>query len=945
MPVTRTLTPGSASSNNVILKCALDDTKLNFAHVNLGTFRKHKSELEIIFNDTPLNILAVSETWLNCSIPDELINLSGFSVFRNDRARKDKKTGGGVAIFVKKGLRAKIIAKSRKNSVTEFLFIEVQNNEQHKISFGVVYNPPTKNKFEMLEKTLTTLSQTYSDITVLGDFNLNPNNLDPSSTSLKSIFISNGLTLINSEPTNFSNPLNPKLIDLLWSRNPSGILRFSQLSLGSLSTHDLIFGTLDYHPSSCPDIIFKTFRDFNSPTSESLEKVASTLDWDALYSLSNVDEQTRHLCQLLQAVIERAVPLRTIRVDAGRNQPINSELEKLINMREFHHACTRHEKDPHIKALYHAAYKKLRNKTTALKNKLQRRHLRKSLSPDLPAKVLWRNLKQKGVIMQNSSDTERFTASEFNSYFASVFKTSPNLPMNLHDREGDLEFKTVSNEEIFFAINGIGTNAQGLDGIPASLLKKLATFITPHLTYVVNNCITQSYFPVLWKAALVRPIGKVKNPTEMDEFRQISILSALSKILERVLENQIRAHVEEKKLISQCQSGFRPKHSTTSALLKVIDDITEGWERGDCTVLALLDFKKAFDLVPHRKLVQKLNDKFSFSRHACNLIFSYLSDRTQRVKINDEISPEVRVTSGTPQGGILSGLLFSLFIDDITEVVDISIHLYADDTQIYFSAPMKNIDSIDTRMNANLAAISDWAYRNDVAINPSKTQAMIFARKALQTQPPQLRLGNDLIEYTNVAKNLGLHLSNDLSWRRHVNIQCGKVYATLTTLRLSQKFLSTPMKEHLVKTLLVPKLLYCSNIFLGMSTADWNSMKVCFNACIRFVFNLTPRTHISPYVNEVLGCSLKQLAELRACTFLRQLIALKTPEYIFSKIIVPRFQRNGMLKLPLSYNSKERKNSFFVLAPRLWNDLDPHLRRCETLSTFKQEYLASLIEK
>jgi len=151
------------------------------------------------------------------------------------------------------------------------------------------------------------------------------------------------------------------------------------------------------------------------------------------------------------------------------------------------------------------------------------------------------------------------------------------------------------------------------------------------------------------------------------------------------------------------------------------------------------------------------------------------------------------------------------------------------------------------------------------------------------------------------------------------------------------------MKRHLIKSLIVPKILYCANLFIGMPIMQWNQLKVCFNACVRYVFNLSLRTSVSPYVQDVLGCSLKQLAEFRACIFIHQLIAKQTPSYLYVKLSFPRLQRHKMLSLPASYRSKQRQQSFFVTAPRLWNQLEPALRRIDALSTFKNEYLDGLM--
>lgn len=394
---------GSPGSNNVILKCAFVQNKFNFTHINLGTFRRHKFEIESTFRNASLSALAVSETWLNELINNKIVNIDGYNLFRHDRSRADVSRGGGVAIFVRKGLKARIVVRSRKNAVTEFLFLEITNNIRQKIAFGVVYNPPRKNKFDSLCNSLVKLTQQYSEIMVLGDFNLNPNDADVHSVALSNTLVSNGLALVSREPTNFSSLSNPSLIDQCYTSDPARVVRFSQLSLGSLSTHDLIFGTFDFATFPCQDTVYHTYRDFNSASIEQLESLAVSLYWNALYSLADIDDQANYFTQLLQTTIEQAVPLITLRIDSRTAKPINVELENLILKRNFFNSCARHEKNLLQKAIFHVQYKKARNKVTALRMRLERRFLLKELSSSLPAKCLWRNLKRHGVINHTSA--------------------------------------------------------------------------------------------------------------------------------------------------------------------------------------------------------------------------------------------------------------------------------------------------------------------------------------------------------------------------------------------------------------------------------------------------------------------------------------------------------------------------------------------------------------
>lgn len=373
MSILSQTTAGCPRSNNIVLKCAFSSFHLNFAHINLGTFRKYKSEIELLFAGTKLDLLAVSETWLNSSVNDNLIKLNGFSLFRHDRLRPDVQKGGGLAFFVRCGLETRIIAKSRKNALTEYLFIEIANNSNEKILFGVVYNPPRKNKFDSLDKAIENITRHYSNVIVLGDFNLDPRDTDRHSINLNDIFTSKGFSLINSEPTNFSSTINPTLIDLCWSSNVHLVKRFSQLSMGAISTHDMIFGTADFLPSVTPNIQTKVYRDFYSPSSETLSAAAAALNWAPLYELNDIDDQVLFLSEQLNSVIHEAVPVKTLRIDNRFSRPVNNKLQFLMHERNFHHLAARNEKDALQKAIHIAAYKRLRNKVTSLKNKCEKK--------------------------------------------------------------------------------------------------------------------------------------------------------------------------------------------------------------------------------------------------------------------------------------------------------------------------------------------------------------------------------------------------------------------------------------------------------------------------------------------------------------------------------------------------------------------------------------------
>lgn len=659
----------------------------------------------------------------------------------------------------------------------------------------------------------------------------------------------------------------------------------------------------------------------------------------------------QHLTNLITVLMDSFCPIKEVTLDSS-SRPVwfTNELKQLMDARNYFYETAKHERNASLKNTLRINFRRLRNKVNTLKQKLKSRYISKSLNPNLPSAVLWRNIKNLGVAKSTSNAANDFSPHEFISYFSSVFSkpTTDNFDVSssheINSSKDELDLVCVSDETIALMINQISTNAVGEDAIPAIFLKKLCPFIVPFITYIGNCCITKSYFPSQWKIANVRPIPKEPNPGNVSDFRPISILPCMSKILERVVKDQIHVFIDDNNLLYKFQSGFRKGHSTNSAMLKVVSDLSKAIESKCVSVITFLDFKKAFDLVDHDKLLQKLKMKFKFSSRSCKIIKSYLSNRWQRVCAGETISELIPVTSGTPQGGILSALLFSLFINDLADVVDCNLHLYADDSQTYCSSPNNDIVVCTTKMNEVLASIKLWAEQNSILINAKKSVALIVSAKPINN-PPIIRLGDDVIEYRDVVRSLGLMLDNHLTW----NAQIDKIYretiSGLSMLRQSQSLTPLATRKLLVQSLLIPKLTYCSNIFMGCSRSSWQKISNLFNSCVRYAFNLKKFASISSYKNQLLGCSIESYVHFRSCLFIFHLLKNKSPPYLFEELSFPRFPRGRLLGLPTQRKSKQMSNSFFVLGIHLWNSLSPEIRMLSSVTTFKSRCLSHFTSK
>ena len=244
------------------------------------------------------------------------------------------------------------------------------------------------------------------------------------------------------------------------------------------------------------------------------------------------------------------------------------------------------------------------------------------------------------------------------------------------------------------------------------------------MLYTFNHGLISNCFPYEWKMARLVPIHK-KGPRNLTEnYRPISILPAISKIMERIMYDQIYQYLSDNSLLSEHQFGFRKFHSTASALL----DSTNSWyvnmDRKKFNLVVLLDLKKAFDTIDHGILLSKL-ELYGITGSALSMIRSYLSDRNKKCQLGDLVSTERRVTCGIPQGSILGPLFFLVYINDLPECLNQATpRLFADDTNLTVAG--ESIQEIELNMNSDLACINEWLLANKLSLNVTKTEFILI---------------------------------------------------------------------------------------------------------------------------------------------------------------------------------------------------------------------------
>ncbi len=907
-------------------------------HININGLR---DKVDVLYTEAKrYDIVAVTETKLNDGVDTSDLRMSGFQ----DPIRKDRTedSGGGIAVYMKEGITA-----ARRNDLElndlESIWLNI-TCYQHKFLLGTVYRPPNSLAYRwnilrsMLDEAEPNL---FNKMLLVGD--LNDDLLPGLPCPLLNIIESYELHQFISEPTRVT-PTSATLLDPIISNCPD-MIRKAGVIMPFSSDHHGTFAQLQFkvpHQKCYKKTVWK----YDNVNFDGLKQDLASTDWGTLFINDDIDITTTNVTDHILKLCDKHIPHKEILVRPSDPPWLTTDVKRLIRKRNRLHKKAKEKNTENHWANFRGCRNDVIQLVRDTKKEFLKKQAQKLADRNLTTRQWWSVVKALTKAENNSytipalvnDEGEIVTKPEDKANVLNSFFTSQSI---LHDENiPSPSFDPVTNvhlDEIIITENEVKTvlsklnpsKAMGPDKINPRVLKECAEVLCTPLCNMFNLSLQQQKVPRLWKHAFVSAIYKKVEKNQPINYRPISLLSCIAKVMEKCVFICVYSHLTRNSLITRFQSGFQPGDNTVNQLIDVYDTICQGLDEGKEVRAVFCDIQKAFDRVWHRGLIAKLKG-YGIRGQLLNWFEDYLANRSQSVVLDGHKSTSMNVCAGVPQGSILGPLLFIVYINDIVRNIVSSIRLFADDTAIYLV--VENPVRAAEVMNSDLQKIHSWAEKWLVNFSAPKTKSMIFTRHRNTIHHPPLSFNNVQIDEVDNHKHLGLILSKDGSWSAQVNAMYSKANRALNILRKMKRLLDRKTLYRLYCTQVCPLLEYADCVWININKEQADKLESINLEAARIITG-APRGTRHNLLYEESGLEL--LSERRRKHQLTLYFKIKkglAPAYLSVRARVPPYQphphrlRNVDNDDIMSTNTVSYKHSFFHSSIREWNSLSPSVR-------------------
>jgi hypothetical protein len=480
------------------------------------------------------------------------------------------------------------------------------------------------------------------------------------------------------------------------------------------------------------------------------------------------------------------------------------------------------------------------------------------------------------------------------------------------------------------------------------LFKECFDLLVPTVTTIINKSIATKTFPVDLKKALVTPL--LKKPSldhdELNNYRPVSNLPYLAKIIEKSVVTQIQEHINNNNLLPSNQSAYRKYHSTETAMVKIMNDLLLAVDNRRSVYLILLDLSAAFDTVDHDLLLKRLENEFGVGGGVCEWLASYFSGRSQVVGINGTQSTPRLLKTGMPQGSYIGPFSFPLYtapLIHIAESLNCSIHMYADDTQLYADFSDENCECTVKKMEMCIGSIRHWMNNNYLKLNDSKTDFLVVKQKGrVDKVCDNIKIGDDLVTKSNCVKNLGCLLDESLSMEKQVQNISKSCYYSLYQIGQIRENLTESTCTILVNSLVLSKLDYMNCLLVGLPDCALVKLKKIQNSAARLITKKRKCEHITPVLKYLHWLPVKFRIDYKILLLCYKAQKGLAPTYLADMLTPYKAQRTlrsadkNLLVEPKTRLKTYGDRAFSVYGPKIWNQLPGYIHGLNTLDSFKR---------
>ena len=912
-----------------------------------------KPEIAELCNSTQPDIMVITETKIDSTVSSsEFLPPNYVGHIRKDRTLY----GGGVMIAVRSGLVVDEVTVEHLNS--EIVCARFSMTKSNPLYVMAYYRPPDdQESCDGLQAALEDLqnissSNPRSCIIAAGDFNAKDVQWDTLSTKdnadqksicerIISIITENHLHQLQRQPTR-----KKAILDLFCINNPS--LVKSMQTVPGISDHDGIIladislrAQINKKPQRSVPIWAKA--NWESLKNKSQE---FCIDFMSSFQTRNVQQNwdifSNHMQEMLKSIPSKSTSTRY-------NLPwLTPDIRRMCRKKRRLYKTARGSKEKWVKFQKHqeATRKALRDAHWKYVNSILKDDLESGRN-----KSFWSYIKSQkqdsiGVaplrkgsqLYSDSTSKSKLLSDQFKSVF--TIDTPDTKDTRLHGPHyppiDDLFIDEKGVQKLLEDLNP--SKASGPDQIPAKLLKILAPELTPAITKLFRQSVLSGTLPGSWKQAWISPVYKKGNRNEPANYRPVSLTCILCKTLEHIFCTHIRRHLDRHGILTPDNHGFRAKHSCESQLLLTTHDILRHRDSGKQVDIAILDFSKAFDTVPHHRLLGKLAF-YGINGPVLKWIEDFLIGRSQSVLVDGVKSDNERVLSGVPQGTVLGPLLFLLHINEMPSVVDpkTQCRLFADDCLLY-----RVVDNAadQFQLQKDLKALESWSALWGMQFNASKCHVMLV-NKGRSYIPFQYQLCETILGSVSHEKYLGVELSKDMSWSPHIRNITAKAHQKLGFLRRNLRGSPIECKRLAYIAIVRSGLEYASSIWDPHLLKDINALEKVQRKASRWATSVyEPRASVSSLLKDLQLDSLESRRKQQRLIFMYKILNehVAVPADSLGLVRSSRLSRGHLnqtkLFRPRTYTT-EFSNSFVNKTIPEWNALPNTVAQADTVANFK----------